>query len=94
MKALLWSIPAEADLAGIDDYWFGLDRDQADRLLDRIEQAAERLRFLPEGGPIIGNDTTRKWRVAGAPYILLYRVRSDAIEILRVHHARQDWRPE
>jgi plasmid stabilization system protein ParE len=34
---------------------------------------------------------TRECVVLKTPYIVVYRVRSDAIEILHVFHERQDW---
>ncbi len=94
MRTIFWSVPAEADLGGIDDYWLARDGERADRLLDRVEKAAQRLRHVPEGGPLVGRENMRKWRVAGTPCSLLSRVRGEAIEILRVHHGAQDWRPE
>ena len=93
MKSLLWSAPAEADLAAIDDYWWPRDRDVADMLIARIRQATERLRDLPEGGEVIDHGGTRKWRASRTPYVLIYRVRSNTLDILRVHHERRDWRP-
>ena len=40
------------------------------------------------------NEVQRKFAVRGTPYILVYRIVSGAIEILRVRHNREDWRPE
>ncbi|HET8613545.1 MAG TPA: type II toxin-antitoxin system RelE/ParE family toxin [Sphingomonas sp.] len=94
MKRLLWTAPAEADLASIDDYWWPRDRDVADRLIERIRTAAERLRSIPEGGAPLDQGRTRKWRAGRTPYVLIYRLRGATVEILRIHHDRQNWRPE
>ncbi len=34
---------------------------------------------------------TREAVVTGTPYILPYRIRANAVEILRVLHAAQEW---
>lgn len=94
MKSLLWTPPAEADLATIDDYWWPRDPVIADRLVERIKSAAEFLRSIPDGGALIEPSGTRKWRAGQTPYILIYRTRNETVEILRIHHDRQDWRPE
>ena len=61
---------------------------------DRIERQIETLSAYPELG--------RKGRVAGTrelvvnrtPFIVVYRVRAERIEILRVLHGAQMWPPE
>jgi plasmid stabilization system protein ParE len=34
---------------------------------------------------------TREWVVSRTPYVLVYRTTADAVEILHVWHAAQDW---
>lgn len=34
---------------------------------------------------------TREWVVSGTPYLLVYRERGDALEVLHVWHEAQDW---
>jgi toxin ParE1/3/4 len=92
MKALFWTPPAEADLYAIDDYWWPIDPETADRIAGRIEEAAHFLRSLPQGGSLIEQGDIRKWRASSTPYLLIYRVRGETVEILRIHHDRQDWR--
>ena len=42
-------------------------------------------------------DRGRTGRIAGTrelvfdPFIIVYRVKADAVEILRIYHAAQDW---
>lgn len=62
----------------------------ADRLLDRLEEAANRLADNPQIGP--ARDDIRpglRYLVSG-PYLLLYRIRDGGIEIVRVVHGRRD----
>lgn len=62
----------------------------ADRLLDRLEEAANRLADNPQIGP--ARDDIRpglRYLVSG-PYLLLYRIRDGGIEIVRTVHGRRD----
>lgn len=94
MIGFVWESPAEADLAAIDDYWWPLDLEIAVQLTDRIQAAAALLQSVPAGGATIDADGARKWRIAHAPYQLLCRTRANAVQIMRIHRDRQDWRPE
>ena len=63
----------------------------AGRLVKEIHRAAENLaRFPSMGRPgrVVG---TRELVVLGTPYIVPYRVRNQAIEILRVFHTARKW---
>ncbi|WP_010215170.1 type II toxin-antitoxin system RelE/ParE family toxin [Sphingomonas sp. PAMC 26621] len=33
----------------------------------------------------------RKWRISASPYILIYRVLDNRIQILRIRHGRENW---
>jgi addiction module RelE/StbE family toxin len=88
--ALLWTQPAAADLAVIADHL----RDEAGivvahRTIELLHAAATGLVRFPERG--------RPGRVAGtrelivAPYVIAYRVRPKAVQILRVLHGARRW---
>jgi toxin ParE1/3/4 len=34
---------------------------------------------------------TREWVVSDTPYLIVYRVKNEAVEILRVWHGRRNW---
>ena len=93
-RSVEWSPLALDDLAEIDAYWWPIDPEQAEQLLFKIEDAATFLTGVPGAGPIIDDFDAHKWRVRSSHYILIYRVRRDTIEILRVFHASQDWQGE
>ncbi len=62
----------------------------ADRLAARFYAAEDLLGAFPEIGearPEIAADL-RKWTVS--PYVMLYRVTADAVEIVRVVHGARD----
>ena len=92
MKRLRWTSPAEQDLIAIDEYWCGYSTERADEVLDIIRQAGDFLAELPKTGPAMETRDFRKWRVRGTNYVLVYRASGEAVEILRVHHASEDWR--
>jgi addiction module RelE/StbE family toxin len=63
----------------------------ADRLVQRIRNAVERLADNPlmgRNGRVIG---TRELVVTGTSYIVAYRVRGQTVEVLAVHHAARKW---
>jgi plasmid stabilization system protein ParE len=93
MKRSYWTIEARQDLAAIDDYYFTLNPDHALRVGRAAIAAARFLAERPEAGPVLV-EGARKWRVRGTDYILIYRPVSQGIEVLRVYHAKQNWRPE
>jgi len=43
---------------------------------------------------LILDGATRSLRIRRASYVLVYRIRDPAMQILRVRHDRQDWCPE
>jgi toxin ParE1/3/4 len=62
----------------------------ADRVLDRLEEAASRLADTSQIGP--ARDDIRpglRYLVSGS-YLLLYRIREGGIEIVRAVHGRRD----
>ncbi len=91
MKRAEWTLPAQADLARIDDFYLELSPDFADRLGREAFLAS---RFLAEnpraGSPVDG--AVRKWRIKSFDYVLVYRPTATGVEILRMHHGRENWR--
>lgn len=90
MRRLEWKVQAENDLFDILDY-IGLDSpDSALELVGKIREKAEGLRTRPalyRAGRLRG---TREM-IVHRNYIVFYRVSDDAVTILRVKHARQQW---
>jgi len=87
---LEWSKAARADLLAILDYISDDNPDAAERLIAEIETKASRLPERPE--------LYRKGRAAGTRelvvrpnYLVVYAVDEQAVRILRVLHAAQQW---
>jgi toxin ParE1/3/4 len=93
MNRSQWTIEARQDLAAIDDYYIGLYPEYATRVGRAAIAAARFLAERPEAGPILADDV-RKWSVRGTDYVLLYRPTRTGVQVLRVYHAKQNWRPE
>jgi len=77
-------------LANLDEEAAYVARDNpaaAAQLVRTIELAVGRLARFPAMGRPGRVAGTRELVVAGTPYIIPYRVRHDALEILRVFHA-------
>jgi len=91
---VLWSRPARDDVFAIADYYDAIDPDLAEAMVDRIDGAASVLMANPNIGRPIANLDVRKSSVRRTPFLLLYVVRGNDIEIRRVRHGAADWLSE
>lgn len=91
---VIWSPPALDDLRGIDDW---LTREAppgfALRTLASVRHRARFLEDFPRGGRPIA-DGHRILRVHETPYLIRYRIVDAVVEVIRVHHEREDWQLE
>lgn len=94
MMRIVWTPPAIGDLEAIDDYWAGYSAESAEEVASQIEAAAAFLADLPKAGSSLESGQARKWRVRATPYLLVYRIIGDSIELLRVYHERMNWRED
>lgn len=93
MKRAFWTPDAKDDLARIDDYLSEVDAEFANRV-GRLAIATGRyLADNPFVGSLIEPGNSRKWPVRKTPYLLIYRPGKTGVEILRVRHAHEDWKP-
>lgn len=86
-----WLRTALANLNTEAEYIARDDPAAASRVVIRILNAVEDLREFPalgRPGRVIG---TRELVIPSTPYIVPYRVRKDAVEVLRVFHASRQW---
>ena len=66
----------------------------AARTVEKIFAAVDRLARHPAMGRSGRVPGTRELVVSGTPYVIPYRVRAEALEILRVFHAARRWPAE
>lgn len=94
MPTLKWTQPATDDLWAIDAW---LEENASGEIalatLAAIRSRAYFLENFPHGGRPIG-DGVRVLRVINTPHLSVYRLSGDSIDILRVHHEREDWQIE
>lgn len=93
MKEITWSPQAQADLSSIDDYYIKYDLAYAGRVGKATISVA---RYLAENrfvGPTFGSGSLRKWHIPKSPYLLIYRTAINGIEVVRIRHGHEDWKP-
>ena len=66
----------------------------AGRAVATIARSVERLAEYPASGRPGRVAGTRELVVPGTPYIIPYRVRGGAVEVLRVFHGARRWPPK
>jgi toxin ParE1/3/4 len=87
-----WMKPAADDLNHISDYTdehFGTDRARETALV--IWEAADSLSVTPYRGRPGRKRNTREIVLPGLPFLIIYRLRAQAVEILRILHGAQKW---
>lgn len=90
MRRLQWRAPALSDLARIHAWLSTQENAKPDRTILRIQAAAANLSKLGDIGRPSRLKRTRELSVRNAPYVIAYRVETDAIDILAVYHNAQD----
>ncbi len=86
-----WTSQATQDKAGQVDY---IARDNplaAISMGDEIERQVEMLAEHPTLGRAGRIKGTRELVIARTPYIVAYRIKGDAVQVLRVLHGAQKW---
>jgi toxin ParE1/3/4 len=86
-----WTRLALADLDSVYKYIAPDDPSAALRVMERIERAVSVLSRHPEAGRAGRIGGTRELVVSGTPFIVPYRFRRDAIQVLAVIHASRKW---
>jgi addiction module RelE/StbE family toxin len=88
VRRIIWTVEAVSNLKSIFTYVSAFNATAAVRLARRLQAAADSLAIHPERG----RPTTRGLRELTIihPYLIRYRVRDDAVLILRIRHGAQD----
>ena len=88
---LRWTRPALADLIEAQNYIARDNPAAAQAVAQRVWDASKNLCDQPGMGRPGHVQGTREWPVSQTPYLIVYRVKNDAVEILRVWHGRRNW---
>ena len=90
MLQLRWSPLAERDIDRIEHWLDRIDPALADTAVGAILDRLRTLQTQPRiGTPLAGN--RRKIIERRFGYLIIYRLQTDAITILRIRHQREDW---
>ncbi len=88
---VIWSPTARAHLRHAETFIAEDNPRAAAKTAERILDAVERLRDFPASGRPGKLPHTRELVVTGTPFILPYRVKGEAVEILGVIHGARKW---
>ena len=86
-----WLRGALRNLHQAVDYIARDNRNAAVDVAERIIDTATRLEQHPFLGRPGRLKTTPELIVPGLPYVILYRISKETVEILRIHHMAQRW---
>jgi toxin ParE1/3/4 len=89
-----WLRTALRNLDQHADYIAKDDPTAARNAVQRIRAAVDQLADYPNMGRSGRVPLTRELIVGGTPWIIVYRVRADMVEIIRVLHGAQAWPPQ
>jgi toxin ParE1/3/4 len=89
-----WTKVASQDLDSLYNYIFLDNPKAAAKMVKRIVNVIEEhLADNPRMGHSGRLPNTRQLVVSGTPYIIIYRVNKEKLEIIRVLHGAQQWPP-
>jgi addiction module RelE/StbE family toxin len=89
---LIWQPQALEDLRSVRKHIAADSPTAASRVVGRIVAlVSEQLTSFPEAGRAGRVAGTRELVVAKTPYIAVYRIAGENIDILAVHHAARRW---
>jgi toxin ParE1/3/4 len=87
-----WSLPAAEELERICERIERDSPDAASRVARTIYDGCERLKNFPKLGRVSRRMSGRReMTFASLPYIVVYQVKLNAIEISRIFHGAQNW---
>ncbi|PYU11221.1 MAG: type II toxin-antitoxin system mRNA interferase toxin, RelE/StbE family [Acidobacteria bacterium] len=89
-----WSPAAVEDFLRIVEYIHRESPDAAHRIAKTIHEGAGLLKLFPHRGRQGRMDGTRELLLLPLPFIIVYRVKSDAVEIANIVHGAQRWPPQ
>ena len=88
---LRWTTPAANDLYRIVQRIRRNDPGAAGRVAEILYNGCASLKDFPHRGREGRIERTRELIFPGLPYIVVYRLKPKAVEIVRIYHGAQDW---
>ena len=90
---IIWISLALRDLKQLARYIGQDDKEAAQKVLEHIRNAGQSLCRAPERGRPGRVPGTRELILTGLPYYIVYRVRGEKVQIIRVLHTARQWQP-
>ncbi len=87
-----WTVPAADDLENIKNYLQQSHPHFAEPTVRTIYQRIRLLKTSPDRGRPGHRSGTRELALTPLPYVVVYAVKAEAVEILHIYHGAQDWR--
>jgi len=87
-----WTVPAANDLESINYYLQQHYPQFAEATVRTIYGRIRSLKSSPNRGRPGHLAGTRELALTPLPYVVVYRVQAEALEILHIYHGAQDWR--
>jgi len=91
---LRWSPAAAKDLFRIIEYIRQENPDAAQRIAKTIYESAGSLKSFPNKGRTGRVEGTRELPLPPLPFVVVYRISKDIVEIASVIHGAQKWPPK
>ncbi len=88
---LRWTTPATQDLYNIVLHIQQDNPNAAAKVAQTLYDGRDKLGDFPRSGRKGRIEGTRELIFAGLPYIVVYRIQDQDLEILRIYHGAQDW---
>jgi addiction module RelE/StbE family toxin len=85
-----WTPAAAADLKQISDYLEGRHPRYRQSTMRKVYEAIRSLKESPGRGRLGRESGTRELLFPPLPYIAVYRVEGQSVEVLRIYHGAQD----
>jgi addiction module RelE/StbE family toxin len=87
---LRWTVPAAADLDSVKRYLDLHYPQRSESTIRSIYQRILQLKQFPRRGSEGRRVGTRELKLTPLPYVVVYMLRKEAVEILHIHHGSQD----
>lgn len=87
-----WTPAAATDLQNLSDYLKEHHPHYQEPTLRKVYAAVQSLKEWPHRGRVGREEGTRELPFPPLPYIAVYRVQGQSIEVLRIYHGAQDRR--
>ena len=85
-----WTPAAAADLQQINDYLNDHHPSYRQPTMRKLYEFVSALKKWPQRGRIGREEGTRELLFSPLPYVAVYRVTEESIEVLRIYHTAQD----